>query len=92
MIGESLIRPSSSKADALTLYWILRKDVIRLIEIQEEDKDNDASIGKTLKIKNETYGSIDVLLASYVTPMNDRVEELIRHKKFFDGNEAKVDE
>ena len=37
-----------------------------MLEIQEEDKDNDASIGKTLKIKNETYGSIDELLASYV--------------------------
>ncbi len=80
MIGESLIRPTSSKADALKLYWLLRKDVVRLIEIQEEDKDNDASIGKTLKIKNETYGSIDELFASYVTPMNDHVEELIRHK------------
>ncbi len=92
MVGEALIRPSKTNADALMVHWLVREGVIKLIEVQEEDKDNDASIGNTLKIKNESYGSIDELLAHYIGPMNDRVEELIEHKKFQQGrSEEDVD-
>jgi len=92
MVGDALIRPSKTNADALSLHWLVREGVVKLIEILEDDKDNDASIGNTLKIKNETYGSIDELLARYISPMNDRVEELIEHKKFQNKSEAEVDE
>ncbi len=92
MVGDALIRPSKTNADVLSLHWLVREGVTKLIEIQEDDKDNDASIGNTLKIKNETFGSIDELLALYISPMNDRVEELIEHKKFLNKSEYEVDE
>ena len=54
-----------------------------MFKIKESDKDNDASIGNTPKINNEIFGSIDELLACFVAPMNDCVEELIEeHRKF----------
>ena len=90
--GDALIRPSKSNADELALHWLVREGVIKLVAVIEEDKDNDASIGNTLKIKGESYGSIDELLGRYITPMNDRVEELVEHKKFRKGkSEEDVD-
>jgi len=92
MVGEALIRPSSKNADSLALHWMLRPGVIRVIEIFEEDKDTDASIGNILKIKDETYGSIDEILGRYISPMNDKIEELVNHRKFLNRPESDVDE
>ncbi len=92
MIGEALIRPSSKNADVLAVNWVVRPGVIKVFEVTEDDKDNDASIGNTLKINNEVYGSIDELLARFIAPMNDRVEELTTHRKFKPDLDTDVDE
>lgn len=91
-VGSVLIRPSSKKADSLAVHWVVRPGAIKVIEVVEEDKDNDASIGNTLKIKDEVFGSIDELIARYVDPMNERVEELTSHRKFLNLSEGDVDE
>jgi transcription elongation factor SPT6 len=92
MVGEALIRPSSKNAESLAVHWLVRPGVIKVVEVLEEDKDNDASIGNTLKIKDEAYGSIDELLARFIAPMNERVEELTTYRKFLHFSEADVDE
>ncbi len=92
MVGEALIRPSSKAADSLAIHWVVREGSIKVIEVTEEDKDTDASIGNVLKIKDETYGSIDELLGRYIAPMNDYVEELINHRKFIDLPEDELDD
>jgi transcription elongation factor SPT6 len=74
------------------VHWVVRPGIIKVIEVLEEDKDNDASIGNTLKIKDEVFGSIDELIARYVDPMNERIEELTSHRKFLNLNESDVDE
>jgi transcription elongation factor SPT6 len=51
MVGEALIRPSSKGKDSLAVHWMVRPGCIKVIEVQEEDKDTDASIGNILKIK-----------------------------------------
>lgn len=65
---------------------------IKIIEVNEEDKDTDASVGNVLKIKSETYGSIDELMGRYIAPMNDLVEELVNHRKFVDMSEDDLDD
>ena len=92
MVGEALIRPSSKSADSLAIHWMYRDGQIKIIEVTEEDKDTDASIGNVLKIKGETYGSIDELLGRFIAPMNDLVEEVANHRKFVDLPEDEVDE
>lgn len=92
MVGEALIRPSSKHADCLAVHWLYRKGCIKVVEVVEEDKDNDASIGNTLKIKNDVYGSIDELLARFIAPMNDFVQQLVNHRKFLNMAEEDVDE
>ncbi|CAB9510636.1 Ty 6 homolog [Seminavis robusta] len=92
MVGEALIRPSSKSSESLAIHWVVKLGSVKVVEITEEEKDTDASIGNVLKIKNETYGSIDELLGRYIAPMNDYVEELTSHRKFLDLPEDEVDE
>jgi len=92
MVGEALIRPSNKSCDSLAIHWMVRPGCIKIIEVLEEDKDTDASIGNRLIIKKEVYESIDELLGRYIAPMNDRVEEVLHHRKFLDKLEDEVDE
>ena len=92
MVGEALIRPSSKSADSLAIHWMYKDGSIKIIEVTEEEKDTDASIGNILKIKGESYGSIDELYGRYIAPMNDLVEELVNHRKFVDQSEDDLDE
>ena len=92
MVGEALIRPSSKSADSLAIHWMYSEGNIKIIEVTEEDKDTDASIGNVLKIKGESYGSIDELYGRYIAPMNDIVEELVNHRKFVDLSEDDLDD
>ena len=92
MVGEALIRPSSKTADSLAVHWMVRPGIIKVVEVLEKDKDNDASIGNILEIKNEIYNSIDELLARYISPLNERIEEAKHHRKFEEMLEENVDE
>ena len=92
MVGEALFRPSSKRSDSLAVHWVVKEGSIKVIEVLEEDKETDASIGNKLKIKDEVYGSIDELLGRYIAPMNDFVEELTSHRKFIDLPEDEVDQ
>ncbi|KAL7543962.1 hypothetical protein ACHAXR_013374 [Thalassiosira sp. AJA248-18] len=91
MVGEALIRPSNKSCDSLAIHWMVRAGCIKVIEVFEEDKDTDASIGNRLIIKKEVYESIDELLGRFIAPMNDRVEEVQHHRKFLDKLEDEVD-
>lgn len=92
MVGEALIRPSNKSSDSLAIHWVVKEGHIKVIEVLEEDKETDASIGNILKVKGEKYESIDELLGRYIAPMNDFVEELVNHRKFMDFPEDEVDE
>jgi len=92
MVGEALIRPSAKKHDCLAVHWLVRPGIMKVIEVGEEDKDTDASIGNILKIKNEVFSGIDELLSRYIMSMNDRVEQIVHHRKFVDKMEDEVDE
>jgi len=92
MVGEALIRPSSKEADNLVLHWVVRLGVVKIIIVEEVDKESDVGIGSVLKIKNDTYGDIDELLARYVSPLNERVEEVMHHRKFLNMQKEDVDQ
>lgn len=92
MVGQVLLRPSSSKNNALALHWLVREGTTKRIEVMEEDKGNPASIGKRLKVKDVEFGSIDELIARYISPMNDFVRELVEHRKFSDVPEDQLDQ
>jgi len=92
MVGEALIRPSSKEADNLVLHWVVRLGVVKIIIVVEEDKESDVGIGSVLKIKDDAYGDIDELLARYVSPLNERVEEIMHHRKFLNMRKEDIDQ
>jgi transcription elongation factor SPT6 len=61
MVGEALLRPSSDQNDALALHWMLKPGCIKIIRVEEEGKDTDASIGNVLKIKVSSSDICDSL-------------------------------
>ena len=76
---EALIKLSGKNADSLAVHWMVFSGIIKVVKVLEKDKDkdkdNDASIGSILKIKNKIYNSFDELLARYISPRNERIEE-----------------
>lgn len=91
-VGDALIRPSTKSANSLAIHWVYKVGFVKVVEVTEEEKDTDASIGSVLKIKGESYGSIDELIGRYIAPMNDFVDELVNHRKFVDMSEDELDE
>jgi transcription elongation factor SPT6 len=55
LVGEALVRPSSKSSESLAVHWVIQEGVIKVVEVIEEDKDTDASIGNILKIKVRIY-------------------------------------
>ena len=49
MVGEALIRPSNRSSESLAIHWVVREGCVKVIEVIEEDKDTDASIGNVLR-------------------------------------------
>jgi transcription elongation factor SPT6 len=55
LVGAALVRPSSKSSESLAVHWVIQEGVIKVVEVIEEDKDTDASIGNILKIKVRIY-------------------------------------
>jgi transcription elongation factor SPT6 len=81
-IGDSVIRPSSKGIDHLTLTWKVYKDIYQHVDIIEEKKMNQFSIGKRLIIEGEEYEDLDEILARYVHPIGNYTRECINYKYF----------
>jgi transcription elongation factor SPT6 len=51
LVGEAFIRPSTKSSDSLALHWVVKEGSVKFIEVIEEDKETDASIGTKLIVK-----------------------------------------
>ena len=81
-IGECYFRPSSLGNNNLTLSYKFYNHIICHLDIVEEDKIPGENIGKTLKINNETYSSLDEIIKRYVIPCAQLIKESINSRKF----------
>lgn len=81
-IGDVVIRPSTLGSDHLTLTWKMMDGVYRHFDVEEKNKPSEARIGQTLVIKDEPYENIDEMIARFVDPMNELVDEVLRYKYF----------
>ncbi|TYZ65130.1 hypothetical protein PybrP1_009428 [[Pythium] brassicae (nom. inval.)] len=81
-IGDVVIRPSTLGSDHLTLTWKMMDGVYRHFDVEEKNKPSEARIGQTLVIKEEPYENIDEMIARFVDPMNELVDEVLRYKYF----------
>jgi transcription elongation factor SPT6 len=64
-VGQYLFRPSSRDENHLTVAVKFYDDLIYEIEVEELDKANKYSLGKKLKLGNETYDDLNELGLRY---------------------------
>jgi transcription elongation factor SPT6 len=83
-IGDALIRPSSKGNDHLTVSWKLLPGCCQHVDVLEEKKLNEFSIGKRLIIEGEDFEDLDEILARYIAPMVQYVREILAFKNYRD--------
>eukprot|EP01130_Rhizamoeba_saxonica_P014788 TRINITY_DN6498_c0_g1_i1.p1 TRINITY_DN6498_c0_g1~~TRINITY_DN6498_c0_g1_i1.p1 ORF type:complete len:1391 (-),score=418.40 TRINITY_DN6498_c0_g1_i1:106-4233(-) len=83
--GEVVIRPSSKGYQTLAITWKFYDDIFVHIEIKEDDKENDYSLGKRLLIGGEVYADLNDVIVNFVGVMDMYVDEMINHEKFKEG-------
>ena len=87
--GDVVIRPSSKGLDHLAVTWKVSDNIYQHIDVLELDKDNEFSVGKTLKIGGKyTYSDLDELIVNHVKAMARKVDEMMLHEKFQNGSKA----
>ncbi|DBA03617.1 TPA: hypothetical protein N0F65_006796 [Lagenidium giganteum] len=81
-VGDVVIRPSTLGSNHLTLTWKMMDGVYRHFDIEERDKPSEARLGQKLVIKEEVYENIDELIARFVDPMNELVDDVLKYKYY----------
>ena len=88
--GEVVIRPSSKGHDHLAVTWKVSDGVYQHIDVLELDKENEFSVGKTLKVGRYSYSDLDELIANHVKAMAKKVDEMALHDKYKDTSKAEA--
>ncbi|TDG44583.1 hypothetical protein AWZ03_008989 [Drosophila navojoa] len=85
--GEVALRPSSKSKDHLTATWKVADDIFQHIDVREEGKENDYSLGRSLWIGTEEFEDLDEIIARHINPMALAARELIQYK-YYKPNKA----
>ena len=89
--GDVVIRPSSRGLDHLAVTWKVATGIYQHIDVLELDKENEFSVGRTLRIDGRfNYSDLDDLIVNHVKAMARKVEELMLHEKFKDGSKGEI--
>merc|ERR1719187_3032039 len=85
--GETIIRPSSQGPDHLTVSWKVTDEppIIAHIDVKEENKENDFSLGQSLWIGDEAFEDLDEIIARHVQPMAAFSRDMLNHKYYKDS-------
>ena len=80
--GEAIIRPSSKGADHLTVTWKVTDNIHMHIDVREEGKGNEFSLGTSLWIGTEEFEDLDEILARHVNPLAALAAEMMDYKHY----------
>ena len=84
-----MIRPSSNGADHLAVTWKVSDNVYQHIDVLELDKENEFSVGRTLKIAGKyTYSDLDELIFNHVKSMSKMVDLIMADERYQGGSKA----
>lgn len=90
--GDVVIRPSSKGPDHLAVTWKVSDGVYQHIDVLELDKENEFSVGRTLKVGGRyTYSDLDDLIFNHVKAMSKKVDEMMLNEKFQEGSKTETD-
>lgn len=91
-VGEAVFRPSRQGSDHLTLSWKVQDALYRHWDITELDKPGETRLGEKLVLKDETFDDLDEILARFISPMNELVDDVSRHEKYRNVSKDQVSE
>lgn len=87
--GDAVIRPSSKGNDHLAVTWKVADGVYQHIDVLELQKENEFSVGRTLRIGGKyTYSDLDELIVDHVKAMAKKVDEMMQHEKYQSGSKT----
>ncbi|KAI9928030.1 hypothetical protein ASPWEDRAFT_173677 [Aspergillus wentii DTO 134E9] len=90
--GDVVIRPSSKGPDHLAVTWKVANGIFQHIDVLELDKENEFSVGRTLKVGGRyTYSDLDDLIFNHVKAMAKKVDEMMLHEKYNEGTKEETD-
>lgn len=90
-IGNVVIRPSSKGLDHLAVTWKVSNNVYQHIDVLELDKENEFSVGRTLKVGGRyTYSDLDELIVNHVQSMAKKVDEISHDERWNKGSKAEA--
>ncbi|ETI29564.1 hypothetical protein G647_02017 [Cladophialophora carrionii CBS 160.54] len=91
--GDVVIRPSSKGTDHLAVTWKVADGIFQHIDVLELDKENEFSLGRTLRIGGRyNYSDLDELIVLHVKAMARKVDEMCSHEKFQNKSKAALEE
>ena len=89
--GDCIIRPSSKGPDHLAVTWKIADGVYQHIDVLELDKENEFSVGKTLKVQGKyTYSDLDELIVLHVQAMAKKVDEMSNDDRYQTGTKQQA--
>ena len=80
--GDLVIRPSSKGSDHLAITWKVDDGIYQHIDVKEEDKPNDYSVGRMLLVGKYTYLDLDQLIIEHVNRLAQKFDEISLNEKF----------
>jgi transcription elongation factor SPT6 len=86
-IGDAIIRPSSKGNNHLTISWKVNTNCYQHIDVLEDKKLNEFSIGKRLIIDGEEFEDLDEILARHIGSLTTYVREILAHKNYRDAEQ-----
>lgn len=87
--GDLVIRPSSKGHDHLAVTWKVADGVFQHIDVLELDKENEFTLGRTLRVGGKyNYSDLDELIVLHVKAMAKKVDEMMNNEKFQDKSKA----
>ncbi|CAL1273727.1 unnamed protein product [Larinioides sclopetarius] len=78
--GDVIIRPSSKGTNHLTVTWKVTDGINHHIDVKEENKENDFSLGHSLLIGDESFEDLDEIIARYIQPMAGYARDLLNFR------------
>jgi transcription elongation factor SPT6 len=88
--GELVIRPSSKGLDHLAVTWKVSDNVYQHLDVLELNKENEYSLGKSLRVGHETYTDLDELIVNHVEAMAKKVTEMMKDERYQKGSKAQT--
>lgn len=89
--GDVVIRPSSKGLDHLAVTWKVSENVYQHIDVLELDKENEFSVGRTLKVGGKySYSDLDELIVLHVKAMAKKVDEMMLDERYQTGSKQQT--